>query len=268
MRYLNKLVCAALIAGATATPVFAQGGGGAPGGGGGGAPAGGGGGGLGGSMGGGGGSSPGGGTALQGTSLSTLGATPQISAPTVSGGNSGNSVSTSNFLAQYYGNPYYQGVLTNSQSNNNSPGGFGAVLFNSSGGSGGGGQIGYAGGSGGGGRTGTTAPKGGGTSSTNNNNSGVVIPLPYQISYAAVPDFKIDPLSAAQIQATVIADLRRSKEVSYPSTVSISTDGNVVTIRGNTKDRKEARAIEAMIKMTPGVRGVKNELSYPKEEAR
>src|SRR5271167_1439775 len=101
MRYLNKLVWAALIAGATATPVLAQGGGPSGGpaapGGNSGAPSGG----MGGN------SSPGGGTSNQSTTLSTLGQTPQISAPTTSGGNTGNSVSTSNFLSQYYGNPYY-----------------------------------------------------------------------------------------------------------------------------------------------------------------
>lgn len=260
MRYLNKLVWAAIIAGATATPVFAQGGGPSGGAAPGGSP---------GGSSGMGSSSPGGGTSNQSTTLASLGQTPQISAPTTAGGNTGNSVSTSNFLSQYYGNPYYQGVLTNAQSNNNSPGGLGAVLFGSSSTSGGGGQIGFAGGTSSGSRTGTTGARGG-TSSTNSSssNQGIIIPLPVQISYPVVPDFKIDRLTAGQIQSTVIAELRRSKDVSYPSTVSISTDGNVVTVRGNAKDKAEAKKIESMIGMTPGVHSVKNEISYPMEAPR
>jgi hypothetical protein len=260
MRYLKKLIWSALVAGATTSPVFAQMSGGASGGGlsGGGGAAGGGSGLAGGS----------GGTSASATALSTLGGTPQITAPTSSGGNSGNSaVNTSNFLSSYFGNPYYQGIIANANNSSDPPGGFGASLFGTSGSGGtGGGQIGFAGttsssagrGAAGGGRA------GGGTSSTNGN-SGVVIPLPTQISYAAVPKFKIDPVNSFQLQSEIIGMLRRSRNISYPATVLVSTEGNVITIRGNAKDRDEARDIESMIRLTPGVRGVKNEMTYPKE---
>jgi hypothetical protein len=258
MRYLKKLIWAALIAGATASPVLAQGGmssgGGLSGGSSGGAM--GGSGGLGGSS---------GGTSSTATALSTLGGTPLINAPSALGGNSGNSsVSSSNFLSSYFGNPYYQGTLANASNSSDAPGGFGTATFGSSGGSGGG-QIGFAGTtSGSSGRAGGGA-KGGTSSTNNNNNSGIVIPLPTQISYAAVPKFKIDPVSATQIQTEVLRMLRNSRNISYPATVLVSTEGNVVTIRGNAKDRDEARDIEVMIRMTPGVRAVKNEITYPKE---
>ncbi|HEV3383902.1 MAG TPA: hypothetical protein VG097_03755, partial [Gemmata sp.] len=180
MRYLKKLIWAALIAGATASPVLAQGGtaGGALGGGGGAA---GGGGGLGGGT---------GGTSNSSTALSTLGGTPLINAPTTLGGNNGNSsVSGSNFLSPYFGNPYYQGVFNNASNSSDPPGGFGTQTFGASGGGTGGGQIGFAGStSGSTGRT-TGGARGGTSSTNNNNNSGIVIPLPTQISYAAVPDF-------------------------------------------------------------------------------
>jgi hypothetical protein len=256
MRYLKKLIWAALIAAATSTPVLAQGASGAPGGMAGGAP--------GGTAGGTAGGT--GGTSNTSTALSTIGGTPLINAPTNLGGNSGNTaVSTSNFFSPFFGNPYYQGILNNASNSSDPPGGFGATLFGTSGSGGtGGGQIGFAG------TAGSTAGRGatggrGGTSSTNSNNSGVVIPLPTQISYAAVPQFKINPVSAFQLQSEVIRMLRVSKEVSYPATVLVSTEGNTVTIRGNAKDRDEARTIEGMIRMTPGVRAVKNELSYPKQ---
>jgi hypothetical protein len=262
MRYLNRLIWTALIAAATSSPVLAQGGmsgGGISGGGiSGGGISGGGmsGGGLGG----------GGGTSNSSTTLASLGQTPSITAPTTAGGNTGNTVSTSNFLAEYYGNPYYQGTLSNSQSNNNAPGGFGAVLFNT-GSSSGGGQIGFAGGaSGGTASKGTTGGARGGASSANSSNQGIIIPLPVQISYAAIPKFKIDPVSATQLQTEIIRMLRASKDISYPASILIATEGNTVTIRGNAKDRDEARYVEGMIKMTPGVHQVKNELSYPKDK--
>lgn len=265
MRYLNKLIWSALIATSTALPALAQApGGGAAGGGlsGGGAA---GGAGLGGSAGAGGsmGGSLGGSSSNSGASLTSLSQTPQITAPTASGGNTGNSVSTSNFFAPYYANPYYQGILSNSTSNNNSPGGFGTPLFNSSG-STGGGNIGYAGS---GGTTGSTGVRGttGGKGTTSTNTTGIIIPLPVQISYGAVADFPVAHATPTQLQAEIVGMLRRSKELSTYSSIQISTEGSTVTLKGAARDRREARLIESMVRMTPGVRNVKNELTFPPE---
>ena len=249
-----------LFAVATSTPVFAQAGGGGAGGGG----AGGGGGAMGGGGAAGGGSAGGGGTSLGGTTLSTLGATPSITAPTASGGNTGNSVSTSNFLSEYYANPYYQGVLSNSQSSNNSPGGFGAPLFNGSTGSAGGGAIGYAGTSSTSGAAGRGGTGGKGTSSTSNT-TGIVINPPYQFSpYVTISQLPQPTVVPSQLQYELSAMIKRST-ISNPAAVQISADTNAVTIRGTAKDRDEARTIETMVRTTPGApRTVNNELTYPK----
>jgi hypothetical protein len=248
MRSLNKMVWAALIAGATGVPVFAQGSMA------GGASA------AGGSTGGG---STTGGTGV-GATLSSLGGTPVLSAPTSSGGNTGNSVSASNFLAMYYANPYYQGVLANALTTSSPPGGFGAVL---NGASGTGGTIGSAAGGTTGGATAGRATTGGGKggATTNNNNSGIIFPIQVQMSYACIADKTIapPPIVPSQLQADLVAMIGRSKEVSNPATIQISAEANNVTIRGVAKDRDEARLVETMIRMTAGVGKVKNELAYP-----
>jgi hypothetical protein len=253
MRYLRRFIWSALILGASSAPAFAQGGGMSGGGGGGGG---------GGGMSGGGGSSGGvgGGSSLTGTSLSTLAQPSQIQAPTAAGGNQGNSVSTSNFLSEYYANPYYQGILNNATSGNNSPGGFGAQLFGSSGSSSPGGQIGFAGASSGGATGGRTGGGARGTSSSSTNQSGVVVAAPYQISYPTRANFTV-PLDFAKIQKDIAGDIARSKFISNPAGIQVSVDANgVVTLRGSVKNQEEAANIVRMVNLSPGQRGVISEL--------
>lgn len=262
MCFLKKSIWAVLIAGATGVPAFAQGGmssGGASGGG------------L--SSGSAGGAAGG---SSSGTALATLNQTPQITAPSTAGGNTGNTVSASNFLSMYYANPYYQGVLTNQQSGNNSPGGFGAPLFNNTG-STGGGAIGYAGTS----STSTsstggrTAGGGGGRGSSSSSNSAIIFPVQTQMTYQCLAQFPIEPVPTSQLQSDLVAMIQRSstKYVSNPSAIQVSADvvnlttpsgrkeaKNIVTLRGTVKDFEEKSTIESMVRMTPGVDGVKSDL--------
>ena len=256
MRFLNKMIWAALIAGATGVPVFAQG-----------------------TMAGGGSAGwPGeelAGLLVVEAALAGRGSVPHSQPwvehryslrPTASGGNSGNSLSTSNFLTPYYANPYYQGVLTNALTTSSPPGGFGAVLFNGTSGSGGG-TIGSAAGATAGGATaGGRAKTGGGGGTTNNSSQqGPLFPVQVQMSYACIADKAIAPPPSipSQLQADLMAMIGRSKAVSNPATIQISAEANNVTIRGVATSKDEARTIESMIRMTPGVHGVKNELAYP-----
>jgi hypothetical protein len=78
--------------------------------------------------------------------------------------------------------------------------------------------------------------------------------------------------------------IARSKDVSNPAAVQISTelkpttkrgpDGNplplqvnVVTLRGTAKNYDESRTIESMVRLTAGVGGVVNELKFPTRTA-
>lgn len=282
MRYLNRLVWAAVIVGLSASSGFAQQGTITSGGGsslgsltGTGGLAGGlgsGGGGVGGGGGAGGGGAGGGslgGSQLGGTALQTMQPAPQLGPPT--GQNTG-SLDSSNFLSGYYANPYYQGLIT--AQTNQGPGGFGSPLSGtgSLGGSGGArGTYRSAAGAtsttgarttGAGGRTGGL---GGGLGASATSNYGVMVPLPVQISYTAVKDFDAPPLTTPQLQADLTGMVARSLgTIANPAGVQVfTTPGNNVIIRGNVQNAREARLVEGMVRLTPGVGGIRNELTFP-----
>jgi osmotically-inducible protein OsmY len=53
-----------------------------------------------------------------------------------------------------------------------------------------------------------------------------------------------------------------------PSAANVEaiTSGNEVTLRGTVASAEEARLIEGMTRLTPGVRSVNNELTFPVEK--
>jgi osmotically-inducible protein OsmY len=57
--------------------------------------------------------------------------------------------------------------------------------------------------------------------------------------------------------------LDRSTMLSNSRGVDVSSDGPMVVLRGSVKDEDEARLVENMIRLTPGVRDVRNELKFP-----
>lgn len=255
MRLLNRLIWACLIAGITTTPILAQAGG-SPGGSSGGIS----GGSPGGSSGGMSGGSAGG-TSLQSTTLSTLGSTPTITAPSNTSG-AQSSVSSSNFFGPYYANPYYQGVLSNSSSNNNNPGGFGTVLFSGTGSSSGGGQIGYAGTSGSTTSTSTAGRVGSKSSTGSSTTSAVVIGAPYAISAPFRTAFPVAAVPHSQLQSEILGMLARTRDVSVRD-LQVLTDGKNVTVKGFVNSEEDAKAVRRMINMTPGTGGVINEIKFP-----
>jgi hypothetical protein len=257
MRYLHRLIWAALIAVVTASPALSQTTGGMSSSVGGSS--------LGGSAGGATGSTGG---SSSSTALSSLSSTPTITAPANTGGATSNALSTSNFLAPYYANPYYQGVLTNSQSNNNNPGGFGTALFNgTTGGSTGGGAIGFAGttgSTGATGRTGTTTGGGRAGTSSSSSSTAIIIPLQVQISFRAESQINMRDVPVvvpSQLQSEINGMIRRSKDVTYPADVQVTVEGKTATLRGTVKDDEEKKLIANMVAMTPGIGPVKNELT-------
>lgn len=280
MRYLNRLAWAAVVVGVSAAPGLAQQGsvtgggqttgslsgtGGLAGGGTGGL----GGGGLGGGQGGGAG-------AGAGQQLQTMQAAPPITAPT--GTTGGGVLDASNFLAGYYANPYYQGILANAQA---APGGFGQPFSGTSGissgatGTGGGVRANPTGV-----RTGTTSnirtttgatglggarTGGGGIGGVGGNSSyGVVVPLQAQITFPTIPRFSAPPVAAPQLQADLTGMLARAPgALANPAGVQVVADGSNVILRGTVRDAEEARLVEGMIRLTPGVRAIQNELTFP-----
>jgi osmotically-inducible protein OsmY len=89
-----------------------------------------------------------------------------------------------------------------------------------------------------------------------------VVPLQVQLTYAAVPRFAAPPVATApQLETQITGLLARSTAVSNPAGVQVITAANNdVTLRGTVKDIDEARLIEGLVRLTPGVRFITNEL--------
>ncbi len=239
------------------------------------------------------------GTGTSSNTSTSAGGTPAIqqdAIPTISlTGPTGSSLSRSNILGTFYANPLYQG---NSPTTTVGPGGFGSPTFGASGSgsttggstrtsgintgtasntgrTGTTGTTGMTGTTGNTGRTGTTATAGAanrtGTTGANRNASfnsnsnftgGEVIPLQRAISYTATLRFASPAIVPAQMQADLQTVIGRSSMIANPGAIAISMEGPVVVLRGNVKDEDEARTAEGMIRLSPGVKQVRNELKF------
>jgi hypothetical protein len=57
--------------------------------------------------------------------------------------------------------------------------------------------------------------------------------------------------------------LMRSESLPSRANIQVGTDGRTVVLRGNVADERERRMAENMMRLTPGVRDVRNELNIP-----
>jgi len=119
-----------------------------------------------------------------------------------------------------------------------------------------GGRVGGFGGTG----FGSTGSGGYGSS---NMSAAQVIALPRPIAYTAAVRFPVAPMTAPRMHTEARAVLDRSISLSNPRAIEVVTDGRVVVLRGTVRDEDEARLAENMIRLTPGVNSVKNELKFP-----
>ena len=234
-----------------------------------------------------------------GPNTANLGIQGLSSTPTISGLSSTaatrSALSTSNAFGAYYGNPLYLGRAGAAASSSGSAaalGGFGTALYGTptGGGTGSGstrptGSTGNAfsasaGGvssaaSGFGGNAGTgqfggqgaNRGQGGfgggqnqGFGSTGAQSGGVVVPLPVPIAYTARIDFPVTRPAAQQVAVDLRGMLDRSSRLSSAGTIDVFTDGTLVVLRGTVPTADEARTAEGMVRLTPGVRDVRNEL--------
>lgn len=217
--------------------------------------------GIGGGGGGGGGGNGVGGTAVNGgVQLQQL---QTMQAPTAPTGTNTSSTASSNFLSGYYANPYYQGVSLGSGASSNrtaQPGGFGQPLYGNTG-TGGRGAV----NSGGLGTTGGLGRAGGlgGLGSQANTQSGILIPVQSQMTYTATVQFAVPPLAAGKLTSDIRAVIDTTPMIANARAVQVITDGaNNVTLRGPVKDDDEARLIEGLVRLTPGVGAIRNELTF------
>lgn len=194
-------------------------------------------------------SSNGGSSQLSGTAVQQMQAAPKLAAPT---GTATSSLQKSNFLAGFYANPYYQGLI--SSQTNAAPGGFGNALH----GTGTGSVT-----TGGRGATGTTIGGRTGIGGQNaNTQSGIVVQLPVQIAYTAQMQFPTPPVAPTRLQTDLRLAIDGTSMIANPKAVQIITDANNnITLRGTVKNDEELRLVEGMVRLTPGVGDIKNELT-------
>jgi hypothetical protein len=188
-----------------------------------------------------------------------------IAAPT---GSYSSSLDASNRFAGYYANPYFAGNQnpTNGVPN---PGGFGTPLTGSGGTAAGargargatantsitrntfGTQAGAGGFGGAGGRGNTNAA----------NQSGILVPLAAPIAYTAQFRFPTPPVAPAKIQLDVRSALDNTSMILNSKLIKVEADlNNNVTLTGTAADDDEIRLIEGMVRLTPGVGEIKNDL--------
>ena len=77
-----------------------------------------------------------------------------------------------------------------------------------------------------------------------------------------IPKLPIQPLAQprtpAELREAIVREISRSKFITNPAGIQVTVEaGGIVTLRGDVKDAKEAKMIEIMVRVTPGVRSVK-----------
>jgi hypothetical protein len=174
-------------------------------------------------------------------------------------------ISTSNFLRNTYGSVYYQGS-DRSLVPNRTPGGFGTAIFPPGVGGGAAGGRGGAQVGGGGFTQGGRAGAGAGGVLTADP-GGQLVALPRQIAYASQIQFKTpagNPVPQLQFDLRTAIDRVPTNMLTSPARVQVDVDGRNVTLRGTVRDDEEARLVEGLVRLTPGVFGIRNELTFPK----
>jgi len=238
-------ICATLLL--TSSLSFAQSGGGGSGGGGSGGGSGGGGFGGGGSGGGGGQNSANSG-GLSNQSLNLLGSssgTPGIA--------TSSSLNASNPFSRTVGNPLYAGRVGSTVES--APGGFGTPTYPAT-------AAGRTGGTGAvsvGGRTGGAT----GGSSTATSFTPSTPNTAIRVRYTAGLKFPTRAVAGNELQGQLREVLDRSGSLSAAGKVEVVVEDRVVILRGSAADDDERKLIEGMLRMTPGVREIRNELRIP-----
>ena len=64
----------------------------------------------------------------------------------------------------------------------------------------------------------------------------------------------------SKLQETLLASLASAPFLQGKKGIFVAVDGSTVFLKGNVTDAKERRVIEGLVRITPGVRNVVNEL--------
>jgi hypothetical protein len=187
------------------------------------------------------------GTSFLGTTSSGTGAR---------GGGSSSPVNQSNILSTYYGNMFSTGNI-NSSTNSRTMGSFGQPLYKISTPNATVTNQTFGSATVGGGRGGVSS------SSANNYNfnaGAVVADTTRRPAVAATLGFRPAVRTPAQLQVQLRDALDRSSSIPSKQKISIEMVDNNVILRGQVADDDERRHVESLIRLTPGIGEVRNEL--------
>jgi hypothetical protein len=172
---------------------------------------------------------------------------PGVGSGTTTGPTSGNP------FQAYYGNPLAMGVLNATDSS------FGSPIYNMTGFSTTGGLTGTGLGGTAALRTGLTGSAGGlnALSGIGGSSIGVRRALPYftTLGFARRP-----ALAPLQVRTDLRLTLARSTVLRSRDNIDVLMDGTTVVLRGQVADERERRLAENMLRLSPGVRDIRNEL--------
>ena len=81
--------------------------------------------------------------------------------------------------------------------------------------------------------------------------------------YTTSVKFPVTPRAPSQLQADLRGMIARSSSLTNPSAIQVSYDEakNAIVLSGQAVDEDQARLVENMIRLTPGVRAVENQLT-------
>jgi hypothetical protein len=191
-----------------------------------------------------------------------------------SGGGSSTAIDKTNAFGPSFSNPLYMGrpnqtlSITSSNSGSSSSGsgsgsstaltttnvlqgvgGFGSPSFGTSSGT----------------ATTTSGSRGGATgmSSGKSTTYSGATPMPTRLSYSATVKFATKPIAANEMQAELSGIINRSSSIKNPAAIQVVIEDQTIVLRGKVADDDERRLTENMIRMTPRVREVRNELQVP-----
>lgn len=197
-----------------------------------------------------------------GTQLTVIQRPPNL---VITGMRASSAIATSNNVGIWYANPLYLGTWTNATNPNAVPGGFGTALYPATGAAGARGGATTLGGQGGFGAQGGRAGVAGSQGVNVADPGGQIVALPRQIAYSAVVRFDAPATPPVQVLTDIRGAVDRTPTtmLANPAAVQFQVDGRTVTLRGTVKNEDEARLVEGMVRLTPGVGLIRNELTYP-----
>lgn len=191
-----------------------------------------------------------------------------------------NGVGSTSFLGQNYATPVAQGIgsATNSSGTTTTTTNFGTAIYQNltttTGSSGSGGRSGsssssYGLGSSGGSSSRSSFGSGGTGTYRSGSSSSSSTTMPFATSagtlraptyYAELGFARAAPLAAGDMRSNLQAALANSNRLSRPDQIAVDVNNGVTVLRGTVATERERNVAEAMVRLSPGVGEVRNEL--------